>query len=148
MVRPRWSSRRVNLAVNYGPAQPGGGWRLSAGTPPPLFPTTVDPDQVGPPRAEPSLPVVSSPSYPPHPPSNNSKFERAGVPPFPPAVVVGNVPVDGQLANLAAKVQGLETELAEVRREVTQMNSRLDALFDLIRTGIFDDTSSDGSFER
>ena len=34
-----------------------------------------------------------------------------------------------QLDNLAAKVQGLETELAEVRREVTQINSRLDALF-------------------
>ena len=42
-----------------------------------------------------------------------------------------------QLDNLAAKVQGLETELAEVRREVTQINSRLDALFDLIRTRIF-----------
>ena len=76
VVRPRWSSRRVNLAVNYGPAQPGGGWRLSAGTPPTLFPTTVSPDQVGPPRAEPALPVVSSPSYPPHPPS---KFECVGV---------------------------------------------------------------------
>ena len=48
----------------------------------------------------------------------------------------------------ARKVQGLETELAEVRREVTQIYSRLDALFDLIRTRNFDDTSSDCSLER
>ena len=79
VVRPRWSIRRVNLAVNYGTAQLGGGWRLSAGTPPTLFPTTVGPDQVGPPRAEPALPVVSSPSYPPNPPSNDSKIECVGV---------------------------------------------------------------------
>ena len=39
-----------------------------------------------------------------------------------------------QLDILAAKVQGLETKLAEVRREVTQINSRSDALFNLIRT--------------
>ena len=52
---------------------------MSAGTPPTLFPTTVGPDEVGPPRAAPSLPVVSSPSYPPHPPSNNSRVERVGV---------------------------------------------------------------------